>query len=87
MTMPPAVMPDPVDVANTLLAPGPATLTTGINGQMGLITIRTPTTTLTVQLPKADMLSWGKMITELGEQMTGGSPLLVAAPGTVLMRS
>lgn len=87
MTMPPGPgeMPPVVDEGNALLAPGPATLTTGMNGSMGLITIRTPTTTLTVQLPKADVLSWGTMIVELGDSMEGGSALLIATPGTRLI--
>jgi hypothetical protein len=75
-----APLPPPVDEANPLLAPGPAMLITGASSTgAGIITIRTPTTTLTVQLPRAQVLAWGKMITELGEGM-GGSGLLAAVP-------
>jgi len=86
-------MPALVDTANGLLAPGEAHLLTGVYSpdaaaagapDTGIITIRTPTTTLTIQLPKAQVLAWGKMITEMGESMRGGSVLLVATPGTLI---
>jgi hypothetical protein len=83
---PDAGLPAPVDLANDLLAAGPAYLLTGMNGTMGVITIRTPTTTLTVQLPKADVLAWGRMVLELGESMDAGSSLLIASPGNALFR-
>jgi hypothetical protein len=76
--------PEPVDRANTLLEPCSAHLLTGMNGTLGLITIRTPTTTLTVQLPKADILAWGLMIMELGDSMPEGSSLLVATPASAV---
>ena len=83
---PGAGLPPVVDEANTHLAAGPASLYTGMNATMGVLTIRTPTTTLTVQLPKADILAWGRMIIELGESMEGGSALLAASPRNVLLR-
>jgi hypothetical protein len=85
MTMPPRpgeLMPA-VDEANTLLAPGPATMVTGRNGPMGLFTIRTTTATLTIQLPRADILAWAGLLKELGDSMEDSSPLLVAGPGAV----
>lgn len=84
--MPDPALPCVVDPANDLLAAGgAASLLTGMNGpDIGIITIRTPTTTLTIQLPKAQVLAWGKMITEMGESMRGGSVLLVATPGTLI---
>lgn len=85
MTMPPVETESAVDVANTLLAPGPATMVIGRHGNMGLFTIRTPTTTLTIQLPKADILAWAMLLRELGDSMEGGSPLLVASPNTKLI--
>jgi hypothetical protein len=81
---PGAPLPPCVDEANTLLAPGPAALNTGRNGALGLFTIRTPTTTLTVQLPKADLLAWAAMLKELGDSMEDGSSLLAAPRGLVL---
>ena len=83
--MPEPVLPAVVDLANDLLAPGPAQCYTGLNGEMGVLTFRTPTTTLTIQLPKADIIAWGKMIVSLGESMQGGSALLVATPRTGLI--
>jgi hypothetical protein len=82
---PDAGLPPPVDAANTLLAPGPATMCTAVNGALGVLTFRTPTTTLTIQLPKADILAWAGLIRELGDSL-GGSGLLVATPANVLLR-
>lgn len=87
MTMPPGPGGPPcVDEANSLLAPGPAMLLTGNNGELGVITIRTPTGTTTVQLPKADVIAWGKVICELGESMRSGPQLLIARPPSGLLR-
>jgi hypothetical protein len=88
MTMPPRPgdLLAAVDEANTLLAAGPATMVTGRNGPLGLFTIRTPTTTLTIQLPRADILAWAGLLRELGDSMEDRSPLLVASPNTVLLR-
>jgi hypothetical protein len=85
-------MPALVDTANEWLAPGPASLSVGIRSpdagthapDTGILTIRTSTATLTVQLPREQVLAWGRMITELGDSMRGGSVLLVATPGTLL---
>ena len=86
------MIPDPalpciVDEANILLTPGrPAECLTGTNGPgVGVITIRTETTTLTVQLPRSQVLAWGAMITELGEALEG-TGLLVATRKTALIR-
>jgi hypothetical protein len=89
MTMPvtpDAGFPAPVDEANALLAPGPCTMATAVHGDLGVLTFRTPTTTLTLQLPKADILAWARLIRELGDSMAGGSGLLVARPSGVLLR-
>jgi len=86
MTIPAADLPPVVDLANDLLAPGPAYLATGINGTMGVITIRTSTATLTVQLPKADVLAWAGLIRELGDSLGSGSGLIAATPSSVLIR-
>jgi len=85
--MPDPALPCVVDPANDLLAAGgAATLLTGMNEhEVGIITIRTPTTTLTVQLPRGQVLAWGAMITELGEEL-GGSGLLVATRKSALLR-
>ena len=85
--MPDPALPCVVDPANDLLASGgAASLLTGMNGpDIGIITIRTPTTTLTVQLPRGQVLAWGAMITELGEEL-GGSGLLVATRKSALLR-
>jgi hypothetical protein len=82
---PDAGLPPVVDEANTLLAPGPAQLFTGVSGALGVLTVRTPTTTLTLQLPKADILAWAGLIRELGDSL-GGSGLLVATPANALLR-
>jgi hypothetical protein len=84
--MTPEGLPPVIDLANTLLAPGTAHLLTGINGQLGVITIRTSTATVTVQLPKADVLAWAGLLKELGDSMTAGSGLLVATTPSVLLR-
>ncbi len=83
---PDAGLPPVVDEANTHLAAGPSSLYTGMNGTMGVLTIRTSTATVTVQLPKADVLAWGRMVLELGESMDSGSALLVASPHNTLFR-
>ena len=88
MTMPDEYVPCVVDPANSFLSmpPGPAELLTGMEGvAVGVLTIRTPTTTLTVKLPKNQVLAWGKMITELGEELEG-SGLLVATRKNTLLR-
>jgi hypothetical protein len=86
MTMPlaPGTAPAPVDLANALLQPGPAQMSTAVNGALGVLTFRTPTTTLTIQLPKADLLAWAGLIRELGDSLGGGS-LLIARPGSVVL--
>jgi hypothetical protein len=83
---PDAGLPPPVDMANDLLAPGPAQLLTAFNGPAtGVITIRTPTTTCTVQLPKSQVLAWAGLLKELGDELEG-SGLLVASPRNTLFR-
>jgi hypothetical protein len=64
------------DPGNVLLAPGPQELTTGKlpqtpDGPKVVLTIRTPTTTLTVMLGKADAITWGRKITGEAEGMSG----------------
>jgi hypothetical protein len=86
--MPDQALPCIVDAANSLLSmpPGPAELLTGTEGPVvGVLTIRTPTTTLTVKLPREQVLAWGQMITELGQELEG-SRLLVATPRNTLLR-
>jgi hypothetical protein len=84
--MPDAGLPPPVDEGNALLAPGPATMATAVNGALGVLTFRTTTATLTIQLPKADLLAWAGLIRELGDSMDTGSALLVASRSNVLLR-
>lgn len=75
--------PPPFDAANDLLGPAPANLTTALleipGGQRLGVTVRTPTTTLTVMLTKADAVLWAKLITEAAGRMSGSG--LVAATG------
>jgi hypothetical protein len=56
-----------VDLANDLLGPTPAELTTASamcpdGVRRGVMTIRTPSTTLTVYLTRASMLEWARQM-------------------------
>ena len=74
----------PVDAGNPLLAETPSQLTTALlqtaGGQRLAVTIRTPSTTLTLLLGKADADAWAVNLKNAAVQMSG-SGLIVAAPG------
>ena len=77
-----------IDPNNPLVGPGPAQLDTGIvqhpiDGKIGIATVRTASTTLTVVMGPDDLRSWGDSLHALADQMEGKSkPQLVAAtPG------
>jgi hypothetical protein len=74
----------PVDPGNQLLGETPAQLATALvdtpAGQRLALTIRTPSTTLTVLLGAADAAVWaGNVKTAAGQMSSTG--LIVAAPG------
>lgn len=78
--------PPPVDPGNGLLSETPAQLFTsliqGPGGQRMALTIRTPSTTLTVMLAKQDADAWARMIKQVADAMSG-SGLIVAPNGVV----
>jgi hypothetical protein len=81
-------MPDPsqmrfLDVNNPLCAGGPARIDSGIigteQGQMGVLTVRTASTTLTVVMSANDLRSWADHINGLADHMDGSGTKLVSA--------
>jgi hypothetical protein len=73
MTTPPVPL---FDVGNPLLAPGPANLDTGSvtgpGGKIGMVTLRTSSSTQTVFLDAADLRTWAALLTGLADQLSGG---------------
>lgn len=73
----------PVDPGNGLLAETPAQQTTALvdtpAGQRLALTIRTPSTTLTILLNKADADTWAANLKNNAAQMSG-SGLIAATP-------
>lgn len=73
--------PQPVDQANTLLAETPSQLMTALieypQGQRLALTIRTPSTTLTVLLSPADAKAWAGALSQAAGQMSQ-SGLIIA---------
>jgi hypothetical protein len=71
----------PVDQANPLLSETPARLVTALletpHGQRLALTIRTPSTTLTVLLQPGDAKTWAQLLTGAAAQMSQ-SGLIVA---------
>jgi hypothetical protein len=78
--------PPPVDTGNQLLAETPTQCTTALlqtpAGQRLALTIRTPSTTLTVLLSKADAATWAGNIAATAKAMSS-SGLIVASNGQV----
>jgi len=64
-----------VDEGNPLLSQGPAQLDTGTvntpDGKLGLLTIRTGSTTLTVILPPANVREWANVLNNFAASMGG----------------
>jgi len=89
MTQPQQPPPAAFDLGNPLLAPVPARLDLTSadlhdgGGKIGLVTVRTPSTTQTVMLTAEDLRTWAGLLTGLADQLTGGivraTPLDVAA--------
>jgi hypothetical protein len=80
--------PDPnqmrfLDINNPLCAGGPARIDSGIigteQGKMGVLTVRTASTTLTVVMNTDDLRNWAEHISNLADAMDGGGTKLVAA--------
>ncbi len=76
------------DVGNTLLASVTAQLHTGSitgpQGKIGVATIRTPSTTLTVFLGASDLRTWAGLLTGLADELSGGLAQASAADIAVL---
>lgn len=70
-----------VDAGNPLLAQVPARLETGTidtpGGKLGILTVRTSSTTLTLMLAEADLRNWADGLTALAGQL--GSSLVQAS--------
>ncbi|HEV2375183.1 MAG TPA: hypothetical protein VGS19_23865 [Streptosporangiaceae bacterium] len=85
MTTPQQPVP-PVDTGNTLLTQQPAHLVTTLvevgGGQRLAMTIRTPSTTPTVLLEKADADTWAANLTKTAKLMSA-SGLIVGGNGMV----
>jgi hypothetical protein len=81
-------MPDPsqmrfLDINNPLCAGGPARIDSGMigteQGKMGVLTFRTPSTTLTVVMQADDLRTWADHINQLADHMDGGGTKLIPA--------
>jgi hypothetical protein len=74
-----------IDVNNPLCGPVPARLDVGIiqhpvDGKMGVLTIRTASTTMTVVMDADDLRNWGDSLHQLADALEGKSkPQLVQA--------
>ena len=77
------------DPANPLLGPGPSRLDIGVfsvgNGvNAGVLTIRTPTTTVMIMLAAEELASWAQLITGLAAQVSGaGTALARPSPADI----
>lgn len=77
-----------IDPNNPLCGPGPARLDTGViqhptDGKMGIATVRTPSTTLTLVMQPDDLRGWAESLKNLADQIEGIEPkkqLVVAGP-------
>jgi hypothetical protein len=80
-----------IDPNNPLCGPGPARLDTGViqhpvDGKMGIATVRTPSTTVTLVMQPEDLRGWGDSLHALADQIEGKEPkpkLAVATPQDV----
>jgi len=72
---PPAPAGTPFDTGNPLLAEGPALMITAVipspTGQRLAVTVRTPSTSLTVFLAGADAKNWAAQLTRDAAGMSG----------------
>lgn len=85
MTVPQAAL---IDTGNPLLARVPVDLKTGAvetpAGKLGVLTLRTSSSTLTLFLSAGDLRDWTRLLTELANQLTGGIVPATAADVAVL---
>jgi len=76
----------PFDQGNPLLGETPAQMTTVLidtpSGQRLALTVRTPSTTVTVLLAGKDAQEWARALTKAADTMSS-SGLIVAGPGVV----
>jgi hypothetical protein len=77
-------IPEYIDPNNPILATGPARLDTGTitvpqAGKLGVFTVRTPSTTVTVMLSAEDARSWADLFDEVARDL-GGTKLQKATP-------
>jgi len=76
----------PFDQGNGLLGETPAQMTTALiqtpAGQRMALTVRTPSTTVTVLLAGKDAQEWARALTKAADTMSS-SGLIVAGPGAV----
>jgi hypothetical protein len=74
-----------IDLGNGLLSEGPAQFTTAVvdtpRGQRLALTIRTPTTTLTILLIGRDARAWSEQFSRDAKLLSGSG--LIVAGGTV----
>lgn len=73
-----------VDPGNTLLSKSSFTMDTGSietlhDGTLGVITLRTPSATLTLFLTAEELREWAQMLTSVADQV-GGNGLAKATP-------
>ena len=65
-----------VDAGNALVAQVPTQIHSGSvmtpAGKLGVVTLRTASTTMTVFLSGAELRSWATMLTGLADEVTGG---------------
>jgi hypothetical protein len=82
----PAQQPPPFDAGNPLLGEVPAQLTTTLMetaaGQRLALTIRTPSTTVTVLLQSGDARAWASALTRAADSMSAAG-LIVAGAGAL----
>ena len=80
--------PPPVDQGNQLLGETPAQLSTALiqtgDGQRLMLTIRTPSTTLTVLLKQPDGLTWGSNIKAAADQMSRTGLIVATGNGNAV---
>jgi hypothetical protein len=85
MTTPPVPL---LDAGNSLIAQVPAQLHTGMvsgpAGKIGVVTLRTTSTTVTVFLSAVDLRTWAELLTGLADKMSGGLTQATAADIAVL---
>jgi hypothetical protein len=84
--LPGASQPPVIDTGNALLTQTPAQLMTGQImtpvGQLGVLTIRTTSTTLTIMLDGKNLKEWAGILNQLASSMSGNG-LVTGSAGTL----